>query len=128
MQITHSEFWITRYYGFLGFIGIVLLVSYDRIGIYALYQFFGIKIHNKFFQKTISSLIIIISLTVIILFDSLAEGNKDLRQRILIGSIKLGVTIMLRYLTIKSNYFHFPLDDNFYINKHGKDIRKTIKS
>lgn len=64
------------------------------------------------------------SLAWVIGFNKLASGLETHKEKIGVW-ILLGVTlVVLRYLAIKSDYFYFNLDEAFYRDKNGKDIRE----
>jgi hypothetical protein len=110
--------------GFLGFVGLVLVANYDRLGIWVLYRFLKIRVHNSIFQLLLNMCVAAIGFCVVILayLPSLAEEN--LIQKISGFIIIPIVYLILRHLTVKSDYLYFSLDDDFYLDKNGNDIRK----
>ncbi|MFC1616725.1 hypothetical protein ACFL2K_00735, partial [Candidatus Margulisiibacteriota bacterium] len=64
-MIDTERFALYRITGILGFIGIVILVSCDRLGIWFFYKYIKIKIHNKIIQHIISSILGLLGLIII---------------------------------------------------------------
>jgi hypothetical protein len=103
--------------GTVSFIGIVLISNYDRIGIYLIYHFFRKKILNHFLQKIISVGTLFVGTILFLggLMPSLIE--RPLLLRIPTIGIPLLILVFSRWVSVKSDYYWFPLDKDFFDEK-----------
>ena len=112
-------------YALLTIGGCMVIGDYNRIGIWAFYKFLKIKIHNKNIQNILSVCTIISGIILLFVSNFHYYKTEELIVNILRTVLILFLIIGYRYLTIKSDHLYFPLDDAFYLDKNGYDIRKN---
>ena len=108
----------------LGFFGIIALSIYDRILVYSLYNYFSIKVHNQVYTNLLSFLGLIIGCVAIILGFYNPILFPEGKFSVFGTMFTVGFVVFFRWAAVKSNYAFFPLDDDFYLDKNGNDIRK----
>lgn len=108
----------------IGLGGQILLTSFDRIAIFILYRYFQIKVHDQNLQNILKILTVALGIVFssIFLVPTFYEGS--LIANIVWVTFIVILGIFVRFITLKSNYMYFPLDDDFYLDKDGHDIRK----
>lgn len=108
----------------IGFSGIIFLSVYDRILVYFLYKQFSIKVHSKLNTFLLSFLGFFIGcgVTIVGMYYSIICPDKQVD---ILGAIMVLILIIFfRWAMVKGNYAFFFLDDNFYLDRDGNDIRK----
>lgn len=112
-----------RLVGLFAFVGIVLISHSDRLGIYILYRYFLIKVHHWILRCIVGVGTFIGGLICLSLF--VLEPKSPFVEMIFRVVICLFAVGVLRWAVVKGNYFF--LDDNFYKDKNGFDIRNYFK-
>ena len=111
-------------YALLTIGGCIVIGDYNRIGIWAFYKFLKIKIHNPKIQHILSVCTLFSGIILLYISNYNYYKTEELTINILRTALILFLIIGYRYLTIKSDHLYFPLDDTFYLDKNGYDIRK----
>lgn len=125
--IDKERFWEYRFWGVIGFGGIFIIVHYERIGVWLLYKYFRLKIHNVVIQRIISLSSLLVGWIIYIAAIIPSLINKSTSSRIILFTFGLILIGGIRYIVKETDFFYFPLDDEFYKDKNGEDIRLNQK-
>ncbi len=102
---------------------VIIVASYERIGIYIFYRFFSIKIHDRKLQNFLSYATLFIGSILLFWAWFRIWLEEPLFINIIGSVIFICSFVFLRKMHKKFDFLIFYLDDNFYLDKEGNDIR-----
>jgi len=121
--IDPDRLWENIITGHIALIALVIIGHYDRILQFILYKLFNIKIHSHYLNAVCSICLLFIGYIILILSLIPTFIDRPLSTRIFFIILTFFFLWFWRWLAKKTNYFYFPLDDEYYHDKNGNDIR-----
>jgi len=124
-MIDWDKFWIYRVTGISSFLSLIVMINAERIGIWFLYRYLNLSVHNRLIQNLIWFFVVIFGLLCFCLSSIPSLQGKTTEAQIFLVLSYFVVGFILRWFTVKTNFYYFQLDDDFYRDKNGNDIRKS---